>query len=186
MAVGDSVTLGFGATPTDGGYRSRLTTLHPNITWTGRILDQLGLQCEGYNGSRADQISPLVLAAIPTLQPATVILMAGVNDVTQGEVPATVATEVVTLAANILAAYASVQHVIVCSVAGTAAAVATYNAALPGAVAAAADARIVFCPAATGLVNPTHYVDALHPNAAGFDIITANIDATITAEGIAP
>lgn len=176
VCIGDSITVGAGDSTSRGGYRSRLNKLKQSLRMVGTRTTTFGFH-EGISGQVISDISARI-NKIPMQNASTVILMAGTNDIGTGRTSVQVLGDLVTLA-EALKALAGVTRVLVSTIpprndaftAVTAAVNSGLQAALSGAT-----AGIEYVNGCAGLVNPTHFdVDGLHPNAAGYDIIAANL-----------
>lgn len=104
-ALGDSITYGYLQNPFKGGYRDFLRTrLHASgyaSDYVGSLQDCSGdisdRQHDGHIGWRIDQLADQVDAWMSVFNPDIVLLMAGHNDLGQGQDPDTVASEIVNL-----------------------------------------------------------------------------------------
>ena len=175
MCVGDSITIGLPAAT--GGYRTKLQArARVPLVLTGRNVDPSNVPTsmhEGYNGYRTDQVLPLVLTAIPLLQPRNIVMMLGVNDINQGESPAATLVEVRAAAAACLGAGDPyLQHVFVSTIpigaTMTSLGGGAFNTGLADAF-ADADDRIVLIDMCSTLAPPGDFADGLHPNDGGYD-----------------
>lgn len=176
MAIGDSLTIG--APGTTGGYRAPLFASNPAMNLVGTMW--LAGYHEGYNGFRIDQISPSVLPFVDIYTPSMIILMAGTNDIAQGQSAASTLTELMAFVAA-LKAKASVDWVLVCTIPTMSTFVAesaAYNAGILGTV---PPAGTVIVDASGTLIFPADFVDALHPTDAGYAKIALGMDAAVAA-----
>lgn len=187
MAIGDSITAGFGPTPPAngaGGYRTKLTALaRIPMQWIGRNFDFLWH--EGYNGQRCDQVIPTVLPMLPIMQPRNLCLTLGVNDINQGESTSATLTEVLAACNSLLAAGDPyLQHVFVSTIpiGATMSSLGggAYNTGMAAAF-AGCDARIILVDACSTLAPPGDFSDGLHPNDGGYTTMAAAWYAALQA-----
>ena len=166
MAVGDSLTLG--APELVGGYRAPLQQMLPELMFVGRN-ESVGRH-EGYSGYTIARIRMTVLPIVDTLQPDTILLMAGTNDITTNTDVAGILADYAALAEE-FKAHTSVQRVIVSNVPFRAGALKdetiAYNAGLPAAFAHASPG-ITLVDTCSTVMFPADFGDSTHPNAAGY------------------
>ena len=169
MAIGDSITAGFSTNL--GGFRSKINAgAVRSVVWQGRNVDT-GLH-EGYNGQRCDQVLPTVQPIIRIMQPRTLLITLGVNDINQGQSVSSTLSEVIAAAQTLVAESSYVKHAFISeipigSTMNTAGASA-FNSGLAAAVAALSDARFVAASTCSRLVIATDFTDGLHPNEVGY------------------
>lgn len=167
MFIGDSITTG----APDGGFRVPIFNANPGLDLKGQF-DFKGRH-ESISGFRIDQIAPIALAAIDFYLPKVALVMAGTNDINQGQSGASTLTEMQTFATDILAK-PSVDIVLVSTIPYLNAfpvEQAAYNA---GLLAWAAPAGITVTDTTFNLVFPGDFFDGLHPNSAGYTKIANN------------
>ena len=176
MAIGDSITLG--GAQLLGGYRAPLFTANPGLVYKGPMFS-VGYHA-GYSGYRIDQISAAVLPIIDIYAPAIVTLIAGTNNINQGQTAAVTFAALQVLAAAIKAK-ASVTNLLVGTIPplnAFPAVQAAYNASI---LAWVPGAGIQVLDVSGGVIYPTDFSDALHPNTAGYAKMSAVWSPAIAA-----
>lgn len=176
VAVGDSITQGGPALL--GGYRAPLFRANPGLKFLGR--EYFVGYNEGYGGYRIDEIAAVVLPYLPSIAPDAVLLLAGTNNIFQGQSAATAFALYQQFAID-LKAIVGVNHVLVATIpeVSTAPAVrAAYNALVMG---WSPPAGITVHDISGTLIYPTDYADGLHPNQAGYDKMAIEWDTAVQA-----
>ncbi|WP_437722824.1 GDSL-type esterase/lipase family protein [Sorangium sp. So ce861] len=182
LPLGDSITDGVGVSG-GGGYRIELfrkaLAAGQSITFTGSLTNGPSMvdgvpfprKHEGHSGWKINQIAGLVPAPSMQETPHIVLLMAGTNDVAQGDNLAMAPQRLGSLLDKIFAA-APDAFVVVAKLIPLSfnnAAVVAYNNALPAIVEARASAgkHVVLVDMHTGFPT-SELADGVHPNAAGY------------------
>ena len=163
IAVGDSITLG--GPGLVGGYRAPLFRANPGLKLVGRLFSY-GYH-EGHSGLRIDEISALVLPIIPSFAPSVILLLAGTNNLNQGQTSA-VAFPLLQQFAIDLKAFPSVSHVLVATIPylnSQPVQQGLFNASI---LSWAPPAGITVHDICGTLVYPADFADALHPSTAGY------------------
>ncbi|XXT17942.1 GDSL-type esterase/lipase family protein [Sorangium sp. So ce429] len=182
LPLGDSITDGVGVSG-GGGYRIELfrkaRAAGQSITFTGSLMNgpatvdgvPFPRKHEGHSGWKINQIAGLVPTPSTQETPHIVLLMAGTNDVAQGDNLATAPQRLGSLLDKIFAAapdaFVVVAKLVPLSFNNTA--VVAYNNALPPVVQARASAgkHVVLVDMHTGFPT-SELADGVHPNAAGY------------------
>lgn len=163
MCVGDSITLGGPPVAGDiGGYRTPLFKMNPGLVYRGSLYSYG--EHNGYSGLRIDQISPLVLPIVAGFGPSMILLMAGTNDIHQGESGAATFTELQAFATSLIG-ISGVQKVLVSTIPwlnSERTEQLAYNALITGW--ASPPAGVIPVDAAGALVYPDDFQDTLHPS----------------------
>lgn len=88
QGVGDSITYGTGSTD-GGGYRTKLDTLITRQhSFVGSIRDPRGYLSDGHGGWTADQLATSVTRWVSAVKATRILIMAGTNDINNGDTPA--------------------------------------------------------------------------------------------------
>jgi lysophospholipase L1-like esterase len=181
LTAPDSITYGYQST--DGnGYRKQLFN---HLSGDGNTVNLIGSvqsgtmadnKNEGHSGATIDQISSFASASLPE-RPNVVLLHAGTIDMNLPSDPAGAPTRLGSLIDKILAtcpdALVLVAQIVPSGNAATQANIVTYNAAIPGVVAArtAQGSKVMVVGMYSRLLTPDDYVDDLHPNDGGYAIM---------------
>jgi lysophospholipase L1-like esterase len=114
MPLGDSITEGYVGRPDNSpgthtpGYRGPLITdlkvRGISIDYVGALTDSFGMKHDGWDGLRIDQIDAHAKADVLRLQPQSVIVLAGANDLREGASTATAESRMNTLIGDIFRA----------------------------------------------------------------------------------
>ena len=161
VCVGDSITQG----ALLGGYRPPLFKADPGLKMIGRNY-LVGFH-EGYGGYRIDEIAAVVLPYLPSISPDTVLLLAGTNNIFQGQSAATAFALYEQFAID-LKAVSGVNHVLVATIPNVATAPAVRTAYNALVMAWSPPAGITVHDISSTLIYPTDYTDGLHPNQIGY------------------
>ncbi|GAA4949092.1 ricin-type beta-trefoil lectin domain protein [Actinoplanes utahensis] len=190
MPLGDSITEG---TQVPGGYR---IGLWQRTATAGYRVDLVGSQFngpaalgdhdhEGHPGWRIDQIDANVSGWLRSTTPRTVLLHIGTNDILQNfnvaGAPARMSTLLDRIATAAPSADVFVATIIPLANPGQAAAVRTFNAALPGIVRGKGPRfHLVDMHAA---LTTADLIDGIHPTAGGYDKMAATWYAALRSVG---
>lgn len=183
MPLGDSITEG---TQIPGGYR---IGLWQRLVNGGYTVDFVGSQAngpadlgdrdhQGHPGWRIDQIDANIVGWLNTQQPRTVLLHIGTNDILQNFDVSTAPNRLSTLIDRITTtapnAEVFVAQIITLTNSNQAAAVRTFNAAIPGIVQSKVNAgqRVHLVDMHSALTT-ADLIDGIHPTANGYDKMAA-------------
>ncbi|MDO3684936.1 RICIN domain-containing protein [Micromonospora sp. C28ISP2-4] len=183
MPLGDSITEG---TQVPGGYR---IGLWQRLAGGGYRVDLVGSQFngpgnlgdhdhEGHPGWRIDQIDANITGWLNAYQPRTVLLHIGTNDILQNYNVSTAPNRLSSLIDRITGtapnADVFVAQIIPLANSGQAAAVRTFNAALPGIVQSKVNAgKRVHLVDQYSALTTADLIDGIHPTATGYDKMAA-------------
>ena len=183
MPLGDSITEG---TQVPGGYR---IGLWQRMAAGGYRVDLVGSQFngpgnlgdhdhEGHPGWRIDQIDANITGWLNSYQPRTVLLHIGTNDILQNYNVSTAPNRLSSLIDRITTtapnADVFVAQIIPLANSGQAAAVRTFNAALPGIVQSKVNAgKRVHLVDQYSALTTADLIDGIHPTATGYDKMAA-------------
>jgi lysophospholipase L1-like esterase len=183
MPLGDSITEG---TQIPGGYR---IGLWQRLVNGGYTVDFVGSQAngpanlgdrdhQGHPGWRIDQIDANIVGWLNTQRPQTVLLHIGTNDILQNYNVSTAPNRLSTLIDRITTtapdAQVFVAQIITLANTNQAAAVRTFNAALPGIVQSKVNAgKRVHLVNMHGALTTGDLIDGVHPTATGYDKMAA-------------
>lgn len=182
MFIGDSITfgsIGLDTVGVIGGYRAPLFVANPGMIAAGSFF-AYGYH-NGYRGLRIDEMSPLALVAVPKFAPSMILLMAGTNDINQGESGAATFIELQNFAIAIKA-NSGVDQLLVSTIPWLNAAhtqESAYNAAI---LAWSPPAGIQVVDASGALIYPTDFAaDGLHPITIGYAKMAAGWSPAVSA-----
>ncbi|BCJ62523.1 ricin-type beta-trefoil lectin domain protein [Micromonospora endophytica] len=183
MPLGDSITEG---TQIPGGYRIGLWQRLVNGRYT---VDFVGSQFngptslgdrdhQGHPGWRIDQIDANIVGWLNTQRPKTVLLHIGTNDILQNYNVSTAPNRLSSLIDRITTtapdAEVFVAQIITLTNTNQAAAVRTFNAAIPGIVQSKVNAgKRVHLVNMHSALTTADLIDGIHPTAAGYDKMAA-------------
>jgi len=176
LGIGDSITAGYGPGSNGAGYRTRLRAelAHARRTavYVGSVVDTLGNHHEGHSGWPADRMTPYAAAWVQATAPQVVLLMAGTNDINNGDTPEQAAEDLQLLVMQ-TRLYLPAGSVLVLAkiplIPGKEAAVQDFNARV---VSIAARFRLPLADMQAA-VPPPLLGDTLHPSQAGYDAMAA-------------
>lgn len=183
MPLGDSITEG---TQVPGGYRiglwQRLATNRYTVDFVGTQFNGSSTlgdhDHEGHPGWRIDQIDANITGWLNTLNPRTVLLHIGTNDILQNfnvsGAPSRLSTLIDHITTAKPAADVFVAQIIPLSNASQDAAVRTFNSAIPGIVQSKVNAgKHVHLVNMYAALTTADLTDGVHPTAGGYDKMAA-------------
>lgn len=174
--LGDSLTAGF-RDPAGEGYRRGLDVLLAarQHAWAGTLADAAGRHHDGHGGYEASDLTPMAAgwesSAAAQAPGATleVLLMAGTNDIRNGDSPARAAADLAVLLQTVQRPGVVIVMATIPLIPGKEDLVRDFN----GRVAALAAAQRLPLADMQTAVPESLLVDGLHPDAAGYDAMAA-------------
>ncbi|MDT5037196.1 MAG: hypothetical protein QOE03_2381 [Micromonosporaceae bacterium] len=189
MPLGDSITEGIGSS-TDSSYRAELWRRLVDVDGFG--VDFVGslrhgqlpdVDHEGHSGWTIAQIAAQIDGWLATSRPDVVLLHIGTNDMrtaaTAAGAPQRLSALIDRIRVDLPATTVFVAQIVPSTEAGTNGRVVTFNAAIPGIVAASNSTRVRLVNMFGAVNSATDFADSLHPNDSGYAKMAATWEAAV-------